>query len=137
MRKHPFEPWQLTRYHAGKCVERGCANARRASRTRCSSCASRRYRAANPLKATFNTLRFNARRRGKPFTLSFMEFLFFVNQTEYLRLKGRSALSLSIDRSDNDRGYTFDNIRAITVSENASKSDRQYYALVHKGIIPA
>lgn len=35
--------------------------------------------------------------------------------------KGRHADSYSVDRIDNDKGYTIDNIRVLTLSENASK----------------
>jgi hypothetical protein len=65
----------------------------------------------------------NAKRRRKDFTLTINQFETFCKQTGYDEHKGKTANSLSIDRVNNDRGYHFDNIRAITLSENSIKND--------------
>ena len=65
-------------------------------------------------------MRFNAKRRGKEFSLTFDEFKSFCYKTSYDKLRGLKAEALSIDRINPNMGYSFDNIRAITFSENVS-----------------
>ena len=69
----------------------------------------------------YTILKTNAKRRNKVFTLTFAEFSHFCITTGYDKLKGKTANSLSIDRIDNEKGYTVSNIRTITLSENSSK----------------
>ena len=69
----------------------------------------------------YSTLKANAKRRGKEFTISFSEFKEFCYKTDYLRGKGKRQDSYSIDRIDNDRGYTLENIRVLSIAENSRK----------------
>jgi len=96
----------------------------------CSACRSRRFKARWPLKYFFNLLRSGARRRGKEFTLKFSDYEAFCQRTDYHKLKGRTSLSLSIDRKDNKAGYHAWNLDCITVRENCRKDHvprlRQY-----------
>lgn len=71
--------------------------------------------------AAYKNLRDNAKRRGKVFTLTFDQFSEFCYRTNYMAGRGRTKESYSIDRIDNNKGYTADNIRVLTVSENARK----------------
>jgi hypothetical protein len=71
-----------------------------------------------PFKYWFDTLKMNARRRRKEFTLTLKQFEDFCRKTGYDTKKGRTADSLTIDREDVTKGYTFENIRAITLSDN-------------------
>ncbi len=73
------------------------------------------------MKAAYYALRDNSKRRGKEFTLTLQEFEQFCYQTKYLAGRGRSVDSYSIDRIDNTKGYTAENIRVLTVSENSKK----------------
>lgn len=84
----------------------------------CAKCRTRRFKAAFPLKYSFNLLRNRARHRGHDFSLTFAEYEAFAIKTRYGRLKGKTALSLSIDRENPARGYHADNIRAVTLAEN-------------------
>ncbi len=93
----------------------------------CPKCRARRWKAAHPLKYSFNKLRNRARERGKEFSLRFKEYERFAKKTKYDQLKGKSGLSLSIDRKDNSQGYYVGNIRAITISENSRKSHVAYF----------
>lgn len=79
------------------------------------------WRIRNPLKYAFQTLKDNAKRRGKEFGLTFTEFCMFCQANNYMELKGTTRLSLTIDRIDPERGYFFDNIRAISLSLNVSR----------------
>jgi hypothetical protein len=105
------------------CQTEGCQNEARLHRKLCHKCEKRKYREKYPLKYWYDTLKMNAKRRGKDFSLTLEQFETFCKQTGYNELKGKTASSLSIDRINNDRGYCFDNIRAITLSENSSKKD--------------
>lgn len=83
----------------------------------------RRWRAANPLRYVWQTLKDNAKRRGKPFTLTMEEFGKFCDDSEYLDKRGTSADDLTVDRIVNTQGYEKVNIQAMTNSDNARKSD--------------
>lgn len=76
----------------------------------------------------------NAKRRRKEFTLTYKQFEEFCKRTGYNINKGRNAECLSIDRIDDKKGYTIDNIQAITISENITKSN--LYERLPKDLIP-
>ena len=107
-----------------KCQTEGCKNKARTGRKICTTCKSRLHWQKYPLKYWHTTLKYNAKRREKEFTLTLEEFEEFCKQTGYGELKGRTATSLSIDRVDNNLGYSKDNIKAITLSENSSKKNK-------------
>jgi len=79
------------------------------------------------MRYAYNTLKQNAKRRGKVFLLSWSDFLTFAFATHYLNRKGKSRDSFSIDRIENERGYVPDNLRLVTVAENSAKKDRDEY----------
>lgn len=107
-----------------KCKTAYCKNNARPKRKDCYSCNKKKWRKKYPMKAAFQTLRHNAKRRGKEFSLTFQQFKQFCYKTKYLAGRGRSSDSYSIDRIDNYKGYTIDNIRVITVAENSSKRNK-------------
>lgn len=73
------------------------------------------------MKAAFQNLRANAKRRGKEFSLTFDQFKKFAIETNYLAGKGRTSKSFHIDRINEDEGYHIDNIQILTNSENVKK----------------
>jgi hypothetical protein len=93
----------------------------------CSKCRSRRWRDKFPLHYSFKNLRVRAIQRGKEFTLTREQYVEFAVKTDYGRLKGKTSLSLSLDRIDDTRGYTKDNIQAITLRENSRKQFVPYF----------
>ena len=93
----------------------------------CAKCRTRHWRDKHPAAYFLLKLKHRAKRRGKEFSLTLEQFKTFCDESMYLQLKGRSALSLSIHRSDNERGYHFDNITAITVSANSRLSRVPYF----------
>lgn len=100
-----------------KCFTEGCNNyADRGNY--CHACWSKKYRAKHPLKYLFDNLKNNAKRRGKDFTLTLDEFKDFAIKSGYSELHGREADCLSVDRKNPLLGYSKDNIRVITVSDN-------------------
>ena len=97
---------------------------KRAKRQRfCAKHWHRYQKAVNPTNYVYNFIKSNARRRGKDFTLTLQEFTEFCERTGYLHLRGKSRGSATIDRKDNSIGYSVDNIRLATLSENARKGD--------------
>lgn len=90
----------------------------------CTTCDKKVWRKNNPMKAVFQTLRQNARRRGKVFTLTFEQFQKFCRETRYMRGRGREQKSYTIDREKNELGYTADNIRMLPKGENSRKGTK-------------
>lgn len=88
---------------------------------KCYVCHQRQYKNRHPMRYAYNVLKQNAKRRGKPFNLSWIEFLTFAFATHYINRKGKSSDSWSIDRINNQEGYTVGNIRLVTVAVNSSK----------------
>jgi hypothetical protein len=111
----------------GHCVVAGCrsrvtAKARVKQGRFCRRCKEERYKKLHPYTYTLNKLRNNARRRGIAFDLTLEEWMMFCDASGYMAAHGRAADDLSIDRIRDSEGYVIDNIRAITVGENARKA---------------
>lgn len=102
------------------CETKYC-RARVKSGTTCSKCKSRKYRLENPVRCSFINLKFNAKRRGKDFTITLDQFREFCIKTNYIAGAGRSSSSYHIDRIDESKGYHIDNIQVLTNSENVRK----------------
>jgi hypothetical protein len=79
------------------------------------------WKKANPLRYAYQSLKDNAKRRGKAFELTFEQFKDFCIKSEYGTKRGRFANSFHIDRRDENGGYTIDNIQALTNGENVRK----------------
>lgn len=105
-----------------KCATKFCTNERGKNRLVCHCCRSKKFRKEQPMKASFQTLRYNARRRGKEFSLTFEQFEKFCYETNYIAGRGRQKTSFSIDRIDNNKGYSIDNIRVLSVSDNSRRN---------------
>jgi hypothetical protein len=93
----------------------------------CAKCKIRRWNEKYPLHRAFHNLRSHARERGKDFSLTLEQFKVFAEKTDYMKYKGKSSWSLSIDRKDNSKGYEFSNIQAITLRENSRKQYVRYW----------
>lgn len=73
------------------------------------------------MRNSYNNLKQNAKRRGKEFDLTFEEFKAFCIKHDYISKRGRGASGYTIDRDKNWLGYTANNIRARTNSDNVKK----------------
>ena len=100
-----------------RCVTENCKN-RRGNGRFCHKCHSRKVRSKNPIKYAFDTLKFNAKRRGRAFTITLDYFKQIISGTNYIHEKGRTKLALQIDRIDNELGYVPGNLRVVTQEEN-------------------
>ena len=87
----------------------------------CYRCRYAKRKQNNPLNEAYKTLKYNARRRNKLFTLTIDEFTQFCKETNYLNKRGIGKNSYHIDRIDESKGYTIDNIQVLTNSENVRK----------------
>lgn len=112
---------QLEKLNLGLCVEPYCMSVRALHRHRCHCCESRFNAKRYPERYCYKTLKMNAKRRGKFFDLTFEQFVFFINKYNYLELKGKTAMSLTVDCIINKVGYTEKNIRGITLRDNVWK----------------
>ena len=88
---------------------------------------SKKYRNKYPIRYTYQTLKDNAKRRGKSFNLTFEQFKQFAIKTDYLNVKGITKTSYHIDRIDENKGYTIDNIQLLTNEQNIKKYFDHYY----------
>ena len=104
-----------------KCQTPYCRNTAIKDRKLCGSCRKRIYRKKYPIKATYQDLRNNAKRRGKEFTLTFEEFKTFCVKTEYIINKGRTKEGFTIDRIDQNEGYHIWNIQVLSNTKNVKK----------------
>lgn len=107
------------------CSRLYCTNKKYRSGNLCSKHRKRKYRQENKLKAAYQNLRTNAKRRGKEFSITLEEFEKFCIKTEYIKRKGRSKDSYSIDRINDEKGYTIDNITILSISKNIKKELRK------------
>jgi hypothetical protein len=104
------------------CKTMGCTNPAAKNKNYCFGCRSKQWRERHPLLYLYLAWRGNAKRRGKFFDVTFDQFQEFCQETGYDKLKGTAADCLSVDRIDPYLGYTKDNIRAITVSDNSKRA---------------
>lgn len=86
---------------------------------------TQKWRKENPVKSSYLNLRANSKRRGKQFEISFDEFKDVCIETEYIQGKGRTAKGYTLDRLEDEKGYTKDNIGIKTNSENVKKQRRR------------
>lgn len=88
---------------------------------------SRCQRLKNPYKYAYQTLKDNAKRRGKVFELTFEQFCEFAIKTDYIAKKGIKKNSIHIDRIKEEVGYIIDNIQPLTNSQNIKKYLKYYW----------
>jgi len=89
-------------------------------------CGKKAWRKKYPIKAAYQTLKYNAKRRGKTFTITFEYFKAFCFVTNYHKKRGKRKDCYSVDRINPELGYIEGNIRSITVSDNVR---RVHYAI--------
>lgn len=104
----------------GICQAHGCKSKAVNDRF-CSKHRKRYTKEKDPAAYFFEILRSNAKRRKKDFTLTLEEFRLFCTETGYLEAKGKKPKSLTIDRKDHTKGYSYDNIQVLTLTENVRK----------------
>lgn len=82
---------------------------------------ARSRRLSDPVGTRYTQFKGNAKRRGKAFSITLNEFREFCSDTGYLIQKGKRGRHATIDRINNNLGYSIDNIQLLTNKQNASK----------------
>lgn len=111
-----------------KCRTPRCRNKVPQGRSICHTCDSRNKRARNPTRAVYEALRFNARRRGKEFSLTFEYFKEWAVQERLLKPDGTRYPNKTVDRKQQHLGYVEGNLQVLTLSENSRKRYVDYWA---------
>ena len=118
----PLNSTQKKKLKNGKCVVKFCRRNHKKESKYCRHHLYLREIEVNPEKVAYNNLKGNAKRRGKEFSLTFDEFLYFLKlNPDHMIKKGKGLKSLQIDRINNNEGYKLSNIRSITMKENLRK----------------
>ena len=101
-----------------KCITRHCRNEKGFKRRLCYKCTQKKYKESQPYVFYYHQLKCRARKRGKYFALSLMEFISFCNESGYIQ-NGIRQKGLTIDRTDLRAGYEVGNIRVLTHIQNS------------------
>ncbi len=104
-----------------KLCKHDCCNAAAPGRNECYKCRSRLITERKPIDCVFYWLRKSAKKRHLEFSITLAWFREFVKGNGYMEGRGRLTDSLTIDRVDNLRGYTMDNLQILSKSENVIK----------------
>lgn len=75
----------------------------------------------DPIGVAYRRLKSHAKQRGKEFSLTKEQFQEFCIKSEYMVKKGIHKNCLHIDRKDETKGYTIDNIQVLSNTENVKK----------------
>ena len=105
----------------GVCHVWGCKNKKGNKKGYCNKHHNEHQRSNNPEGFHYSRLKQRAKRREKTFDLTLDEFKKFCKETGYIDKKGKSKHSASLDRIDPEKGYSYNNIQLLTVSQNSKK----------------
>lgn len=119
--KYVSEPLFTQKKSLGICVVQNCSRKCGKSRKICGKHKNLKFKQENPESYWFMVLRSNAKRRKIDFQLTLEEFKKFCKDTNYIKLKGRSPNSYTVDRKISTIGYAYDNIQILTLSQNVKK----------------
>lgn len=112
------------------CITPYCRRPHGKGMRKCYSCRQKQNQQRNPYTVAYNIFKQNAKRRAKErgvpfehwFRLDKEQFKQLADEHNYLANKGVRPKKLHIDRKEAHIGYTPDNVRIITCSENCSKA---------------
>ena len=90
----------------------------------CHKCRCRRYRANNPIKYAYESIKDSAKKRSISFTISLEDFTDWCNATGYADNKGKYRLTNHCDRIDATKGYEVGNLQLLTERENVQKRNK-------------
>lgn len=96
-------------------------NERQKRSSMCNHCRYLHEKETDPIGQAYRRLKSHAKQRGKEFTITKEEFSQFCVKSEYLQRKGIQKECYHIDRIDEMKGYSLDNIQVLTNSENIKK----------------
>lgn len=114
------------------CKTKGCRRPRSLKDPLCGRCRYKVKLQRNPLMIAYHNLKSHAKARGKVFELTFEQFREFCIATDYIAGKGRHSQGYHVDRIDETKGYTIDNIQVLTNADNVRKYLRYSYNAQNK-----
>lgn len=114
-----------------KCITDKCKRSREGNNATCRSCRYKKEKDNDLVAWSYRTLKANAKRRGKDFTLTLDQFREFCFETELMTNRGRKSLSFTVDRIENNKGYHIDNIQVLTLKDNLRKEKILQYDYKH------
>lgn len=119
------------------CIVQGCNRSARPLGCICYTHDRRLWRLKHPERAQYHRLKAKAKKRRKAFDLTWPEFQEICRLTRYhegtASKCGSVRYGLTLDRIRHTGGYTLDNLRVITHSENASKGAHEKKCRLHTG----
>lgn len=112
----------------GVCIHHGCEGRPGKKRLVCYTHKQMYWANRYPIRARYNTLKQNAKRRGHEFGITYAEYEAFVKRTGYYLYAGIFAHDLTIDRILPHEGYYIWNMQVITKRLNTHKRNYSDYA---------
>ena len=82
----------------------------------------REWRTNNPVKCWYARLRYSASKRKITFNLTYIQFLFWCQESDFL-VKKINKKDVTIDRVENSRGYELGNLQILTNWDNGYKAN--------------
>ncbi len=104
-----------------KCA--ACSRTAARGKLRCHPCIYAAEKARRPVEVAYRQLKSNAKRRGKPFSISVAYFSAFCFKTKLLIGRGKTGESLSVDCIIEELGYVEGNLQPLTLAANTAKSN--------------
>ncbi len=117
-------PAEQAKRDKGLCISYRCTKKHLKKGRICWACQKKAHIKKDPVKYAYQVLKGNAKRRGKDFTLTLDYFRLLTEKTDYMRKKGITCKSLHIDRVDETKGYSNENIQVISLRQNVQKYHR-------------
>lgn len=119
------------------CIVKGCHKTTRRKGLLCYAHYKSLWRLKHPERAQYHRLKDKAKKRKKAFDITWPEFQELCRITRYHEGTASKCGSvkdgLTLDRIRHTGGYTLDNLRVITHSENASKGAYEMTCRLHTG----
>lgn len=113
---------QIQKHKKGICITLFCRKKTTHNKRICPRCNKRKQKENNPIKLQYWNKKYNAKKKGKQFNLSYEYFEKMAIESGYDKNSGsKSSNALTIDRIDNTKGYEEGNVRIITRLENTYK----------------
>lgn len=113
----------------GICVAMGCSRPAEKDKRRpkpnkfCAKHRNQQQNENNMCRVTYRHLKYSAKVRNKPFTITYEYFEQWCNETGYLAIKGRGAGFYTVDRIKQELGYEPGNLQVKEHTQNI----RKYY----------
>lgn len=101
-------------------------------RSVCDTCATRLFRANNPVREIYRQIKDRAERRGQVFAMTLEQLMAVPRFSEYVQRRGRGIEDLHLDRIKVHLGYVPGNVQVLTTEENLRKQREVDYATVEE-----